>query len=85
MYGSSAPDFPIRRGCDGDHIGGAVRHYTDSDTRVYMLNDDKILYKYWRALKPVPIGTVSEVMSGSAIVACDKIRGRSGLPWEREI
>lgn len=65
--------------------GGAVRHYTESDTRVYVLNDDKVLYKYWRTLNPVLIGTVDEVMSGKATVACDKIRGRSGLPWEREI
>lgn len=65
--------------------GGAVRHYTESDTKVYVLSDGNVMYKYWRALNPVLIGTVSEVMGGKAAVACDQIRGRSGLPWEREI
>lgn len=77
MYSCCVPDFPTPRGGGADHIGGTVRHYTDSDARVYMLNDGKVLYKYWRALNPVLIG--------KAIVACDKIRGRSGLPWGREI
>jgi len=65
--------------------GGAVRHYGGSDTKVYVLDDDNVLYKFWRALNPVLIGTVDDVMSGKAAVDCNKIRGRSGLPWEREI
>jgi len=31
------------------------------------------------------IGTVDDVVSGKATLDCDKLRGRSGLPWEREI
>lgn len=65
--------------------GGAMRHYGGSDTKVYVLDDGNVLYKFWRALNPVFIGTVDDVMSGKATVDCNKIRGRSGLPWEREI
>ena len=65
--------------------GGALRQYSESDTKLYVLNDGNVMYKFWRALNPVSIGTVDDVMSGKATVNCNKIRGRSGLPWEREI
>lgn len=65
--------------------GGALRQYSESDTKLYVLNDGNVMYKFWRALNPVLIGTVDDVMSGKATVDCNRIRGRSGLPWEREI
>lgn len=65
--------------------GGVVRHYSESDTRVYVLDDGAVLYKFWRALNPVQIGSVDDVLSGRAKIDCANIRGRSGLPWEREI
>jgi len=65
--------------------GGALRHYPHSDMKVYVLDDDTVLYKFWRALNPVQIGTVDEVMAGTKTMDCNNIRGRSGLPWEREI
>lgn len=65
--------------------GGALRHYTESDMKIYVLDDGSVRYKFWRALNPVPIGTVDGVLSGKDVVDCKNIRGRGGLPWDREI
>lgn len=65
--------------------GGAMRHYPGSDMKVYVLDDGKVFYKFWRALNPVLVGLTGEVLSDAATVQCDKIRGRAGLPWDREI
>lgn len=64
---------------------GELRHYHESDMKVYVRHDGVVLYKYYRAFSDERIGTVDEVMSGRAKLDCDKIRGRSGLPWERKI
>lgn len=65
--------------------GGALRHYPVSDTKVYVLDDGKVLYKFWRALNPVLIGTVEGVLAGTDRVNCDEIRGKGLLPWDRGI
>ncbi len=65
--------------------GGSLRQYPNSDMKVYVLDDGQVLYKFWRALNPVAIGSVDDVLSGKATVDCDHIRGRTGLPWDREI
>ena len=62
---------------------GWVRMYPQSDLRLYVMDDGHVYYKYWRALNPMLIGTVDQLRAG-ARVECT-IRGRSGLPWEREI
>ncbi len=64
--------------------GGETRHY-DSDMKLYVLDDGAVMYKYWRAYSPQLIGTVEDVMGGKSTLDCSKIRGRSGLPWERSI
>jgi hypothetical protein len=63
--------------------GGWVRMYPQSDLRLYVMDDGHVYYKYWRALNPMLIGTVDQLRAG-ARVECT-IRGRTGLPWEREI
>lgn len=65
--------------------GGALRHYAGSDMKLYVLDDGLVVYKYWRALNPVTLGKREDVLSGKARVDCDHVRGRSGLPWDREI
>src|SRR6185369_7250227 len=65
--------------------GGALRQYPGSDMNLYVLADGTVLYKFWRALNPVLIGRIDEILTGSATVQCDNIRGRAGLPWDREI
>lgn len=65
--------------------GGEMRNYSESDMKVYVMDDGAVMYKYSRAFSDERIGTVDDVMSGKATVDCSKIRGRSGLPWERTI
>jgi hypothetical protein len=65
--------------------GGEMRTYYSSEMKVYVLEEGLVLYKYYRAFNPVRIGTRDDVLSGKAKVDCNNIRGRSGLPWEREI
>lgn len=65
--------------------GGELRIYADSEMRLYVYDSGAVLYKYYRALNPVTIGTIADILSGKAKVDCGNIRGRSGLPWERGI
>lgn len=62
---------------------GATRHYSLSDTRVYVLDDGRVLYKFWRSINAVQIGTKADVLAGRAQVDCSRIRAstwRSGGP-----
>jgi hypothetical protein len=65
--------------------GGWLRVYPQSDTRLYVLDDGQIFYKYMRALNPELIGTTGQVVQETFKMDCTAIRGRSGLPWEHEI
>lgn len=65
--------------------GGVLRHYPESDMKIYVLDDGTVLYKFWRALNAVKVGTVEGVLTGKDLMDCKNIRGRAGLPWEREI
>ena len=65
--------------------GGALRQYAESDMKIYVFDDGTVLYKFWRALNAVQIGTVDGVLAGKDAVDCKNIRGRTGLPWDREI
>jgi hypothetical protein len=53
---------------------GASRHYGNTDTRVYVMDDGEVLYKFWRSLNPVTIGTRADVLAGRVHVNCSKIR-----------
>ncbi|NML85804.1 hypothetical protein [Polaromonas sp.] len=64
---------------------GQMRHYQGADMKAYVFEDGTVYYKYHRALNPVLIGGIDDVLSGRIKVDCTSIRGRSGLPWEREI
>jgi len=63
--------------------GGATRHYVGSDTRVYVMDDGEVLYKFWRSLNPVTIGSRTDVLAGRVQLDCTRIRAstwRSGGP-----
>jgi hypothetical protein len=64
---------------------GARRFYPNADMRAYVLENGRVLYKYMRALNAVDVGTAKEVADPAFRMDCDNIRGRSGLPWDREI
>ena len=62
-----------------------MRSYPGSDTKAYVMDDGNVMYKYLRALNAVDVGTVAAVLDDRFRMDCDNIRGRSGLPWERQI
>jgi hypothetical protein len=64
---------------------GSLRVYSGSDTKAYVLSDGRVLYKYYRSLNSVLLGSVDEVLGDGFKMDCNAIRGRSGLPWERGI
>ena len=53
--------------------------------KAYVYDSGEVYYKYYRALNPVLVGKVEDLLAGKSRLECGKIRGRSGLPWEREI
>jgi hypothetical protein len=65
--------------------GGEVRSYMQAEMKVYVYDDGEVYYKYYRALNPVLIGNLQDVLAGRARMDCSSIPGRSGLPWERGI
>ncbi len=77
--------FPPGQGVSSRVGDGVVRSYGSSDTKVYVLDDDNVVFKYWRALNPARVGTIDEVLAPGFTMNCNAIRGRSGLPWEKEI
>ncbi|MDP3761261.1 MAG: hypothetical protein Q8R01_12180 [Ramlibacter sp.] len=64
---------------------GWIRVYPQSDMKVYVMDNGEVHYKYWRAMNPVLVGRKQDVLRGDFTLDCDAIRGRAGLPWEREI
>lgn len=63
---------------------GYRRFYSESDMRLYVMDDGRVMFKYIRALNMVEVGTKSSVLAPGFHMDCN-IKGRAGLPWEREI
>jgi hypothetical protein len=53
--------------------------------KAYVYDSGEVYYKYYRALNPVLVGRAADVLAGRSHLDCAKVRGRSGLPWSREI
>lgn len=64
---------------------GEMRSYLQAEMKAYVYDNGEVYYKYYRALNPVLVGKVDDVLAGRTRLDCGNIRGRSGLPWEREI
>ena len=62
---------------------GAMRHYTESDTRLYVFSNGRVMYKFWRSLNPVFVGNTTDVLRDQFKIDCNNIRGGLGLPWEK--
>lgn len=68
------------------HIpSGAVRGYPGSDFKLYVFDNGEVWYKYLRALNPLLVGKIDDVLQPAFMMDCEHIQGRSGLPWERGI
>ena len=68
------------------HIpSGAVRGYPGSDFKLYVFDNGEVWYKYVRALNPVLLGRIDDVLTPAFSMDCEHIHGRTGLPWDRGI
>lgn len=65
--------------------GSFTRVYPSSDSILTMTADGVLYFKYARALNPERIGRKTDILVSGFRMDCVKFRGRSGLPWEREI
>ena len=64
---------------------GEVRSYLRAEMKAYVYDSGEVYYKYYRALNPVLVGRADALLGGTARIDCGAVRGRSGLPWDREI
>jgi len=62
---------------------GTMVHYADADMKLFVFDDRRVQYRYWRSLMAQPLGSVDQVLRSDFTFDCGNIRGRSGLPWER--
>jgi len=62
---------------------GTMIHYADADMKLFVFEDHRVEYRYWRSLMAQSLGQVDEVLRPGFTFDCNNIRGRSGLPWER--
>ena len=65
------------------HVEGATMRSYASDTRLFVMDDGEVLYKFWRSINPVTIGRKADVLAGKVQMDCSKIRApnwRSGGP-----
>lgn len=53
---------------------GFMRSYPGSDTKLYVLNDGTVAYRYWLRLNPETVGTREQVLSGQLAFDCQSIR-----------
>jgi hypothetical protein len=60
---------------------GWVRQYSNAETRVYVMDNGNVWYKFWRALNPVAIGRVEDLLAGKVQLDCTAIRGSDGA-WK---
>lgn len=77
--------FPPGAGVAARMRGGASRTYVASDMKVFALDNGGVFYKYWRALNPARIGSAADVLDPGFRMDCAAIRGRAGLPWEKQL
>jgi hypothetical protein len=64
--------------------GGWLRAYPGTDLRLFVFDEGSIYYRYWRAINPAYVGRVDDALSRPELLNCQTIKGRSGMPWERD-
>jgi hypothetical protein len=77
--------FPSGEALTSRADGGFMRGYSSADMKLYVFDDGSVFYKYWRAINPTLIGTGDAVLAEGFKMDCNAIRGRSGLPWNRQL
>jgi hypothetical protein len=61
------------------------RSYPGGDSFLILKHNGDLYVQVALALNPEKIGQADEVLSDKFRIDCTKFRGRTGLPWEREI
>lgn len=56
-------------------VDGWEKNYSASETRLYVMDNDDVWYKFWRSLNPVKVGKVADVLAGKVALDCASIRG----------
>ncbi len=69
----------------GAHPAGHSRSYSSSDSSLILTRNGDLYLHYARTLNPQRISTADEVLRPGYTTDCNNFKGRSGLPWEREI
>jgi hypothetical protein len=59
------------------------RHYSYSDTGLFVHNSGVVYFKYNRALNPTILGKTEDVRRGAFTIDCMRMPGRYLPPWER--
>ena len=77
--------FPPGQALILQHSAGFSRIYAQSDSSLIVTRDGKLYVKNARALNPELIGPVADILKPGFAFDCTKFKGRSGLPWKREI
>jgi hypothetical protein len=75
--------FPLGGATTTQLADATVRHYFSSDMWLYVMNDGGVYYKYLRELNLERIGAATQLLADNFHFECPRVRGRSGLPWER--
>jgi hypothetical protein len=69
----------------GAHQAGYARAYSSSDSSLILTFNGHVYVQNARALNPERIGLAQDILADGYKLDCTKFKGRSGLPWEREI
>lgn len=64
--------------------GALIRHYSQSDTSLYVDDSGEVYFKYFRALNPTTIATIEQVRQGRFSIDCTTLPGRYMPPWARD-
>lgn len=76
--------FPPGNALTRERDGALVRHYSHSDTSLYVDDSGEVYYKYFRALNPTTIATIEQVRQGRFSIDCTTLPGRYVPPWARD-
>ncbi len=77
--------FPPGQTVVKNHLAEHSRTYFGSDTTLILKHNGNLYVKNTLALDSEMIGRADEVLDGQYRIDCTKFKGRTGLPWEREI
>ncbi|KPF51161.1 hypothetical protein IP87_16535 [beta proteobacterium AAP121] len=76
--------FPVDDARTRPGDDGVLRHYSRSDTTIYVHHDGTVYFKHMRSINPSVLGPVAKVRSGDFSIDCVRLPGRYAPPWARD-